>query len=185
MNVFTVLDRAATRFPDRPGVFWGTQLFGSLRETRERALRIASGLRARWPSRGRIAVASENRPEIVELLFGVWAAGHAAVPVNAKLHPREIRDILDDADVSALIASPKLARELTEGAGDSLAPLVVLGEKAYQDLLAADRAEPETVAPEDLAWLFYTSGTTGRSKGAMLSHRSLMAMTVAHLAEPR
>ena len=182
MNVFTCLDRAATRFPERPGVFRGTELFATLGETRARALRTAGGLRARWPAGSRIAIASENRPEIVETLFGIWAAGLGAVPVNAKLHPREIADILQDADVAALVASPKLAPELAEQAGSGL-PLIVFDEASYRDLLAGEPMEPASVAPEDLAWLFYTSGTTGRSKGAMLSHRSLMAMAIAHLAD--
>lgn len=183
MNVFTLLDRAATRFPSRPGVFCGTELVASLDEVRARALRLAAGLRARWPAGSRIAVASENRPEIVELLFAIWAAGQIAVPVNAKLHPREIEDILGDAEASALFASPKLAGAMTEGGRGWVRPLVVIGASSYGDLLATPPEEADTADPADPAWLFYTSGTTGKSKGAVLSHRSLMAMTVAHLAD--
>ena len=184
MNVFACLDRPATRFPGHVAVFSGTDPVATFAETRLQASSIAGGLRARWPAGARIAIASENRPEIVAILFGIWAAGMAAVPINAKLHAREVLAILDDAQVSALFASPKLADALRrEMDGSDLPPAIVIGEAGYRDLLAAEPAEPADVAPEDLAWLFYTSGTTGRSKGAMLSHRSLMAMTVAHLAD--
>ena len=61
----------------------------------------------------RIAVASENRPEIVELMFATWAAECVVVPINYKLHPREMVQILDDAGVSQVFASPKIGAELT------------------------------------------------------------------------
>jgi acyl-CoA synthetase (AMP-forming)/AMP-acid ligase II len=184
MNVFTCLDRPATRFPRHTAVFSGTDPVASFAETRLRALAIAGALRERWPSGARIAVLSENRPEIVEILFGIWAAGMAAVPINAKLHAREVLAIIEDARVAAVLASSKLAQALSaEASGSDLPPAIVIGDEGYRALLAGAPAEPATVAPEDLAWLFYTSGTTGRSKGAMLSHRSLMAMTVAHLAD--
>ncbi|NNM72764.1 AMP-binding protein [Enterovirga aerilata] len=182
MNVFTCLDRAAARFGDRPGLFSGTEPVASFAEIRRRALGIAGGLRRRWPQGSRFALASENRPEYVELLFGIWAAGCAAVPVNAKLHPKEIRAVLEDAEVAALFASPKLARALA-AEGGAPAAAIVISEADYAELLAAEPLACASVAPQDLAWLFYTSGTTGRSKGAMLSHRSLMAMTLSHLAD--
>ena len=60
-----------------------------------------------WPG-ARVAVASENRPEIVELMFAIWAAECVVVPINYKLHPREMEQILDDAGVSLVFASPKI-----------------------------------------------------------------------------
>ena len=62
-------------------------------------------------------------------------------------------------------------------------PVEVVGSGDYQTRLGSAPAPPPSTDPAELAWLFYTSGTTGRSKGAMLSHRNLMAMTVAHLAD--
>ena len=103
MNLFALLDQAAQRFPDRGAVYHGRTSLLHLAELRDRALRLAGALRERYPAGARIAIASENRPEIVELLFGIWAAECVAVPINYKLHPREMMQILDDADVSQVV----------------------------------------------------------------------------------
>ncbi|OBF81507.1 AMP-dependent synthetase [Mycobacterium sp. 852002-51163_SCH5372311] len=180
LNLFTVLDQAAARFPDRGALYHGERRLCTWQELRDRALRIAAGIRQRHPAGARIAVASENRPEIVELMFAVWAAECVLVPVNYKLHPREMTQIIDDAGVSRVFASRKIASGL---AGTTDVPIETLDAEDFSRWRAA---APFVAPPTDsaaLAWLFYTSGTTGRSKGAMLSHRSLTAMTVAHLAD--
>lgn len=173
LNLFGLLDQAADRFGDRGAVYLGERQLHTWRELRDRALRLAGTLGAPGT---RIAIASENRPEIVELMLATWAAECTVVPINFKLHPREMAQILDDAGVSQVFASPKIAKTLTNAE--------IVGDTAYSERLAAPPVEaPRTTDPATLAWLFYTSGTTGRSKGAMLSHRNLMAMTVAHLAD--
>ncbi|MBO0866362.1 MAG: acyl--CoA ligase, partial [Mycobacterium sp.] len=88
LNLFAILDQTATRFPDRGAVYHGERLFCTWRELRDRALRLAGSIRQYCPAGARIAIASENRPEIVELLFAIWAAECVAVPINYKLHPR-------------------------------------------------------------------------------------------------
>ncbi len=194
MNLFDLLAQTARRFPHANGVYLGKEPVATWAQLRERALRLAATLRARHPAGARVAVASENRPEILETMFGTWAAGQALVPINYKLHPREMADIVADAGASLIVASPDLAAglrgALADAAGacanlraDGPPPLVVIGEASYTDCFAPPPAAPADTAPDDLAWLFYTSGTTGRSKGAMLSHRNLTAMTVAHLAD--
>jgi acyl-CoA synthetase (AMP-forming)/AMP-acid ligase II len=100
VNLFALLDQSAQRFPDRDAVFHGERLVCSWRELRDRALRLAGSMRQHCSAGGRIAIASENRPEIVELLFGIWAAECVAVPINYKLHPREMMQIIEDAGVS-------------------------------------------------------------------------------------
>jgi fatty-acyl-CoA synthase len=173
LNLFALLDQAASRFGDRGAVYHGERQLHTWSELRERALRLATTL---GPPGARIAVASENRPEIVELMFAIWAAECVVVPINYKLHPREMVQILDDAGVSQVFASPKIGAELANAE--------IIGGTAYSERLTVAPADPpRTTDPSTLAWLFYTSGTTGRSKGAMLSHRNLMAMTVAHLAD--
>ncbi len=109
MNLFALLDQAAQRFPDRGAVFHGQSRCSTWSELRDRALRLAGALRERYPAGARIAIASENRPEIIELLFGIWAAECVGVPINYKLHPREMSQILDDADVSHVFASQAIA----------------------------------------------------------------------------
>ncbi|GLP82479.1 acyl-CoA synthetase [Mycobacterium antarcticum] len=181
MNLFTVLDQTANRFGDRGAVYVGDRLVHTWEQLRDRAMRIAASLRETGAPGDRIAVASENRPEIVELMFAIWAAERVFVPVNYKLHAMEMQQILDDSGATQLFASPKIAQALAPFA---TVPVETLSSSAYQNRLLAEPSErPRDTDPAALAWLFYTSGTTGRSKGAMLSHRNLMAMTVAHLAD--
>lgn len=180
MNMFSVLDQAARRFADSGALYLGEQQVATWGELRGRALALASSLRESAGPGARIAVASANRPEIVELMFGIWAAECVFVPVNFKLHPREMEQIADDSGAALIFASPKIAAAL---APVTPVPVEVIGTEEYTARFAAAPCSPGDTDPSALAWLFYTSGTTGRSKGAMLSHRNLMAMTLAHLAD--
>ena len=177
MNLFAALDQAARRFGNRGAVYHGRRQLLTWAALRDRSLRLGATL----PAPGsRIAIASENRPEIIELMFGVWAAECVYVPINYKLHPREMVQILDDSGAAQVFASPKIAEALAPETG---VPIEIIGSEEYASRFAALPCSPPVTDPERLAWLFYTSGTTGRSKGAMLSHRNLMAMTVSHLAD--
>jgi fatty-acyl-CoA synthase len=181
LNLFALLDQTAARHGERGAVYLGERRLHTWSELRDRALRLAAVIRDSSVPGARIAVASENRPELVELMFAIWAAERVFVPVNYKLHPREMAQILEDSGPSSVFASPKLA----EGLGPLAdVTIVTLDSAEYQNHFTATPLEPpQYTDPATLAWLFYTSGTTGRSKGAMLSHRNLMAMTVAHLAD--
>jgi acyl-CoA synthetase (AMP-forming)/AMP-acid ligase II len=180
VNLFAVLDQAAARHGDRGAVYVGQRQVCSWRELRDRALRLATSIRRANPAGARIAIASENRPEIVELMFAIWAAECVVVPINYKLHVREMVQIIDDAGATQVFASAKIAGDLTSGTD---VPVESVTGPGYAARLVAGPAPVPTTDPSALAWLFYTSGTTGRSKGAMLSHRNLMAMTVSHLAD--
>jgi fatty-acyl-CoA synthase len=179
VNMFSLLDQAAARFGDRGAVYRGEDQLHTWAGLRDRALRLAGSLRAVGPG-ARVAVASENCPEIIELMFGVWAAECVYLPINYKLHPREMQQIIDDAAAAAVFASPKIAAEL---AAVTTVPVEVIDDGGYDARFGAEPVPTPCTDPAELAWLFYTSGTTGRSKGAMLSHRNLMAMTVSHLAD--
>jgi fatty-acyl-CoA synthase len=180
VNLFSLLDQSAARHGDRGAVYHGERQVHTWSQLRDRALRLAGSLGAFGPG-ARIAVASENCPEIVELMFAIWAAECVFVPVNYKLHPREMEQILDDAGVALVFASTKIAAQL--GPQTSV-PIEIIGDSGYRSRCTAEPLTvPRNTEPALLAWLFYTSGTTGRSKGAMLSHRNLMAMTVSHLAD--
>lgn len=182
MNLFNLLGESARRFPHQGAVYRGTTLVQRYAELRARALRLAAGLRARGEPGARVAVVSENCPEYIEVLFGIWAAGMVAVPINCKLHAREVAQIVHDAGAVWLLGSASLANGLNAALGDICAR-VTIGSAAYTALFEQPEADPTICAPDSLAWLFFTSGTTGRSKGAMLSHRNIMAATLAHLAD--
>ncbi|TPG34730.1 acyl-CoA synthetase [Mycolicibacterium hodleri] len=181
MNLFAVLEQAATRHGDRGAVYLGEHRVLTWSDLRDRALRIATSISETGEPGDRIAVASENRPEIVELMFAIWAAERVFVPVNYKLHPLEMEQIIDDSGAALVFASPRITPALTSVTD---VPVEALDSPSYLNRLEATSSDrPRDTDPGSLAWLFYTSGTTGRSKGAMLSHRNLMAMTVAHLSD--
>ena len=186
MNIFHLLDQTARRFPDLGAVYTGSMEVATFAALRSRALRIAAFLRDRFAPGERIVIVTENCPEYVELFFGIWAAEMAVTPVNAKLHPKEMVQILGDSGAAAAFVSPKIIDRLRSEAAASQAAdclLQVIGGDGYETLLGEEWDGEVGSDPNALAWLFYTSGTTGRSKGAMLSHRNIMAMTIAHLAD--
>ncbi|WP_172827675.1 acyl-CoA synthetase [Mycobacterium colombiense] len=180
MNLFALLDHAANRFPDRGAVYQGDRRVCTWNELRDRALRLAASIRQQHDAGARIAIATHNRPEIIELMFATWAAECVVVPINFKLHPREMAQILDDAGAARVFASSSIGGEL---APITTTPTEIIDSDDYSRRFAAAPSGPPHADPSALAWLFYTSGTTGRSKGAMLTHRNLTAMTVAHLAD--
>lgn len=180
MNLFAMLDQAASRFPDRGALYLGERRVRTWMELRDRVLRLATSIREQHAAGARIAMATHNRPEIVELMFAIWAAECVVVPINYKLHPREMAQILDDAGAARVFASSAIGAELSPM---TTTTTEIIDSEDYSRRFAAAPAQPPRTDPSALAWLFYTSGTTGRSKGAMLSHRNLTAMTVAHLAD--
>ena len=187
MNLAQLLAKPAAAWSDRPAVALGERTVLDYRGLADRAARLAAGLRDIHGVRpgDRVALAMTNTPEYVEALFAIWHGGFAAVPINAKLHPREFAYILGDSDARVCLATEDLA-EAIAGIADGLAELravVAAGSPDYAKLLAAEPAAMADAAPDDLAWLFYTSGTTGRPKGAMLSHRNLLVMTLSYFAD--
>ena len=134
----------------------------------------------------RIGLFMKNCPEYVELLWAAWWAGLAVVPINAKLHPREAEYILDHSGARVLFVDPDFADTIAPLAGvvPGLERVILAGTDEYRRLLADDSSPAVApAAPDDLAWLFYTSGTTGQPKGVMITHRNLLAMTLCYFAD--
>jgi len=185
MNLALWLERAGRSHGDRLATAIGRRAWRSYGEVAARAARLAGTLRHRFrlaPGE-RVAIAAANTTDYVELMYGIWHAGLAAVPTNAKLHGRELGFILAHSGSRVCFASPHLVDAIAPHAPPSLEALVAIGGAAYEQLFAADAVAPAPRAGDDLAWLFYTSGTTGRPKGAMLTHRMLSAASHAYLAE--
>jgi acyl-CoA synthetase (AMP-forming)/AMP-acid ligase II len=163
MNLPAWLARAARSHPRGPAIFLGYSPWADYATLALRVARLARGMRekAGLSPGDRVALLMPNAPEYLEALYATWWAGLVAVPINAKLHPREVAFIVADCGARLVVDSPA-----------ALAPL-----RALEPL------PPHEGAAADLAWLFYTSGTTGRPKGAMLSHRNLAQMTLAYFAD--
>ena len=183
-NLAALLFDVARRLPDRPAVS-DDRSSRTYRELTERVARLAGGLRARGLAPGdRVLLSLENCGEFFELLFGCWAAGLCAVPANARLHPREVEFIAEDSGARLLVATQVLAEALAPLAG-AVASLdrVVATRSAEYDGLFGEPLGADPGQPADSAWLFYTSGTTGRPKGAVLTHRNLVFMSQCYYAD--
>ncbi|MFD7326427.1 o-succinylbenzoate--CoA ligase [Streptomyces sp. NPDC059875] len=141
-----------------------------------RTTRLAHALRARGVRRGdRIAYLGPNHPSFLETLFAAATLGAVFVPLNTRLAGPEIAYQLADAGATVLVHGPA-HRELVEGVagGVGVRTYVEVGA-AYEEALAGASAEPidEPVSGDDTCIIMYTSGTTGRPKGAMLTHANL------------
>jgi acyl-CoA synthetase (AMP-forming)/AMP-acid ligase II len=192
MNVARLLSKTAQTFPEKLALVHGVRRF-TYGEMNRRANRLANGLRGLGIRRGdNVAILQYNYPETLESIFACFKAGCGAVPINWRLHPNEFAFIIHHSEAKAVILSPEFNETLMDVHDriQEAAAIISLGGSNkglldYEEILAAgsDRFVDEDVEPEDLAWLFYTSGTTGLPKGAMLTHRNLLAMTMNFYAD--
>ncbi|HUY51274.1 MAG TPA: AMP-binding protein [Streptosporangiaceae bacterium] len=186
MNIASLLRSTARMYPDRGFRYGETRI--TYAEVEAQAASLGSALRRRGLQRGdRVALFARNCPEFVVAMFGALRAGLIIVPINAKLVAGELEVILRDSGARALIATDDKAA-VVDSLGTAVPETVIwIGgrrEGSFESLLGEGdtTAAVVDVDPGDTAWLFYTSGTTGQPKGAGLSHRALMAMTLAELA---
>lgn len=187
MNIAAFLARAGRVHPEGASVYGGAHLVMNHSQLSHRVARLAGGLVERMGLRpaDHVAIVMKNCPAYLEAMFACWHAGLVCVPVNAKLHAREVAHILDDSGARLVLASDDLAGvvQAAVGLADRTPEVLVAGSAEYERLAASEGIDLHAVAESDLAWLFYTSGTTGRPKGAMLTHRNLAAMAFAYLTE--
>jgi fatty-acyl-CoA synthase len=192
LNWFAVLAHHATRTPDKPfTVFEGvTTTYG---EMAERAAALAAGLHERGVGRGEvIAILSYNCPEFLETVFAANYLGAIAMPINWRLAAPEVRYILEHSRARVLVCDDALlgvATDATADLDDGPARLCVAASAPEGwEALAGARIHAATVpramvAGDDVHRLMYTSGTTGRPKGVMLTHANLAWKNLAHLVE--
>jgi long-chain acyl-CoA synthetase len=186
INLAHLLIRSARAFPQRTALARGAVATATYAELAARVARLAGGFDAKLGLQRdeRVALFMKNCPQYVELLFACWHAGLAAVPINAKLHPRELEFILRDCGARACFVSADLAGAVASiAAGAPVLERVIDVEGSDYAALFGEPAPVAERAAEDTAWLFYTSGTTGRPKGVMLTHRNLMAMTLNYFSD--
>jgi len=187
-----LLEKSSQRYEDLPFLcrFENEITTGySFREVYHTAFRLAAGLKKLGIGKGdRVGLLSENRPEWGISYLGIQAAGAAVVPMDPGLKPQEISQIFEMAEMKGLIVSGKFftleaepIRQIWEK--HKLARVVNLdGEAAEKSPISwktlasgPEMASQPSIKPDDLAALIFTSGTTGTSKGVMLTHKNLVA----------
>lgn len=168
-------DAIAISFVDRP--LW------TYRELMARAASLAAGLQARGLQPGeRIALAMSNTPAYYEVLLGAWIAGLVPAPQNCRLHPAEIAYAAADCEARVCFSTSDLSAGLSEQPFGSC-DILDVDSAAFAELHGHGETSIAPRAPEDHALLFYTSGTTGKPKGAIHTHRTLYAMNLSFLAD--
>ncbi|WP_336670472.1 long-chain-fatty-acid--CoA ligase [Tsukamurella sp. USMM236] len=189
-NLATMLRESASSTPDAPLLFFGDREI-SYSQLDEPSGRLAASLLARGLVPGdKVAVQLPNLPEFVVAYFGILKAGLTMVPLNPLFTAPEIGYHLGDSDAKLLVASDfsaeaALAGAAEAGVGDvvvvSLGAPTPSGATPFADLLGEpDSGEIHPTSSDDTAVLLYTSGTTGRPKGAELTHFELyMNCTIA------
>jgi long-chain acyl-CoA synthetase len=190
LNLAHLLRRMACQFPTRPAIFHGTQSVATYAQWAQRCAHLTQQFQDAGLQPGdRIAIFMHNHPRYLEVMFGAWWAGLAVVPINAKLHVREAQWIIDNAQARWAF----VGADVTTDTGEQLQGLqrVIDVDSPQANALWAmpDAGDEPPTKPiierqsDDLAWLFYTSGTTGRPKGVMITHRNLMTMGLAYFTD--
>ncbi|HKT39266.1 MAG TPA: long-chain fatty acid--CoA ligase [Ktedonobacterales bacterium] len=189
MDLGRMLAQTAERFPDKTAIIFRDHQT-NYSEFNQRANQVANALIAQGVEPGdRVALFMHNIPLFMEAYYGIVKAGASVVPMNVLYKPGEVEYILKDSGAKALMtfatpAAPYYMSALAAAANapDLRAIIVAAPEPVPNTLSWAEAvggvssdAPNVEVHPEQVAVICYTSGTTGRPKGAMLSHRNLLA----------
>jgi long-chain acyl-CoA synthetase len=179
-----LLDGPAKWARERPAIAVGDETVHTWATFAEAVARRGSGLRDRYDvQRGdAVALFAANCPEYLEILFSVWHAGAVAVPISSRLHPREAAELLSSSRARVCFATADVAQGILSHA-PKRTRIVVVDDDDDRGLTRAAPTGPVPRSLSDDAWMFFTSGTTGRSKAARLTHGNLLAMTTAYYAD--
>jgi len=181
MNLALWLQRSASAFGARPAVARGTATVLDYAGLAEAAARLAAGLRASGVAPGeRVGLFMANAPDYLVAMWGAWWAGAVVVPVNARLHGLETAWILGHAGARICVVDAAHHDVLAPHAVEGLT--LCRGASVLQARAQAPLAQPHERSEDDAAWLFYTSGTTGRPKGVTLTMRNLRWASMAYVA---
>lgn len=178
-----LLSRALDRHPAKVAVIDTTGTRWTYQDLHEHVHRLIGGLneRAALPPRGQVAVMMRNHARYVLTYYAVIASGRTLVPLNLRLAPRELAYILTNARVDAVMADQEFQPIIREALARLGRPLPVFwsepaGDGSFDELMTSDSHPFASASEEDVAAVYYTSGTTGLPKGALISHRNMAAV---------
>jgi acyl-CoA synthetase (AMP-forming)/AMP-acid ligase II len=199
MLLTEILPRAVSAYPQKPGVVCGDARF-TYREVGARVGALAAALRGSGISPGdRIALLHKNCHRTLETYFAAVHAGAVLVPLNFRLTARDLAFVLDDTDTRLMIADSEFGSLASAAASGSRSGCRIIwtsgvsgpegsGGDHYEDLIRQFGSHAlgiETANETDPANLYYTSGTTGRQKGVILTHKNIYSHALATIAELR
>jgi fatty-acyl-CoA synthase len=193
MNLAHMLTQNARRFPDRPGLIRGERQW-SWAEIDAAVSALAAGLAVRGIGKGdRVLVHSKNSAEMFWSMFAAFRLGAVWVPTNFRLMPDEVVYLATSSGATAFLCHadfPDHARAVTEGAPDVRFVLSFgeagFGETSVGAVIAENAGKAVANAAvdyDDPCWFFFTSGTTGRSKAAVLTHGQMAFVVTNHLCD--
>jgi acyl-CoA synthetase (AMP-forming)/AMP-acid ligase II len=187
MNVASWVERNGRRLRDRPALAAGDAVTATWAELAARVAGAAGGMRRALGLEpgDRVAIVMANRPEYLEVQYAAWHGGLVVVPVNARLHRDEIAFILADSGTRVVFTDEAHAEDVDAlvGTVDTLDRAVLVPGPEWDALTSAEPVPLADRHRDDPAWLFYTSGTTGRPKGATLTHGNLLMASLSYFAD--
>lgn len=190
MNIAGWLNSTALSKPNAIAMFYGTDEYCTYNELLVRVQYLSAIMHTQYHIQkgDRVAIFLKNHPVYLEILYTVWWLGAVVVPINYKLHPNEVTWILENSSASLLFTEADIFNKPKD------CQQILFAEHKWQNFLdsffddyleksdgfSKDFTTPHKIDANDLAWIFYTSGTTGRPKGAMLTHKNLTATALAY-----
>ena len=187
-----ILRRNAKLYPDKTAIIFEGKKY-SYGETDNRIKRLANGLRSKGIQRGdRVGLLEHPCPQFIELYLAIPKIGAVLVPLNCRLAGRELEYVINDAEVKMLIMGDEFIEVVTSIQHDlkTVGTFFCIGKApsgmgTYEDLITGYSPEvPEIeIKEDDVAVQMYTSGTTGRPKGAMITHKNLVSMYMIRIID--
>ncbi|MBW1971939.1 MAG: long-chain-fatty-acid--CoA ligase [Deltaproteobacteria bacterium] len=194
MNLIESFIRVERYYPDKIGVICGDHRF-TYKEFVNRVFALANGLFKKGIRKGdRIAILHQNCHYFLEAYYATVLIGAIICPLNYRLSAREISFILEDTEAKLMISQPRFFPVVEESLNRLKRPLEICwtekekppeGQKGIETLMDEFSGKPPKVeiSEDDIAQLYYTSGTTGRQKGVMLTHKNVSSHALGTIAE--